>query len=481
MSANYFNRIRNTDGSGTDGSATETGLDQLVNTLGTDFGLTGSISSEDLIDGVSAAKGMNTIIVEAIQDVRGGTEGKLVFTVDDVVNLNKYIRETHLQTWTELYGTSENGEETGYQLLRNEGATSQYRGDNLADTVADSIYHLGFEIQEDGRILDGNGNPGATLQQVADWLTQFFNDQAITNTGLDRLSDMVMADSGLSQSIPDEEIAEGANFSGDMAEIISMAIEATGVGADNKLDAEDIGRINDFIHDNIGGVWSDVHGNDAEGQETGFHLVQNDGATTRIFGKNFVDTVLEGIHNLGFETPDDILRNENGEASASINDVADWLNYFYVDQSTTGTGLDYLVDAIKSDRGLSENTSARDINAGADAANEMNKIIAEAIQQTRINQDAPITVEDVRAINAYIQQHHLARWAELHGNDENGQETGFHLVHGDGGSIRYGGDELINTVAEGLYNLGFAIDGDHILDEGGNPKHQPGRPRHLAE
>jgi hypothetical protein len=41
------------------------------------------------------------------------------------------------------------------------------------------------------------------------------------------------------------------------------------------------------------------------------------------------------------------LRNEDGDANATVADVAAWATYFYADQSNTGTGLDQIVDIIK--------------------------------------------------------------------------------------------------------------------------------------
>ncbi len=463
MSTNYFNRT----GGANDGMP-GAGLEQIAETLENDFGLNGSISQEDLSAGVSAARSLNNIIAEAMRATNAGAVG--YFTVDDVVAMNTWIQNNRLDTWNQSYGSDANGVQTGYQLLLNEGAASQYRGESLADTVANGIYQLGFTIA-DGRVVDGSGNPGATLQQMADWLTQFSTDKSTTGTPLDRLSDMVMADSGLAQNVPDGDVLVGADFTNAMSDYIKDAIQMTGVAADNRIDAGDVAEINSYLYDVYRYDWPELHGSSAYGEETAFHLVHNDGATTRIFGENFVDTVLEGITNLGFQMTNGTVTDETGQPGASADQLADWLNYFYVDQSTTNTGLDYLVDAIKSDKGLAENTSAADINAGAEAANRMNQIIVEAIQQLRpagAADQTPFTEEDVRLINAYIRDNRLAEWTGLHGNDENGQETGFHLVHGDGGTLKFGGDDLINTVAEGLYNLGSTIDGDHVLDEDGN-------------
>ena len=460
MSTNYFSRINSTDL-----STTGNGLDQLVDTLSTDFGLRGRISDKDLTGGNQAADAMNRIIIEAIDAEGLAKDG--IFNADDVRIINTYIRANHLEEWTRLHGDDEKGEETGYHLIQNDGASERYRGDNLANTVADSIYHLGFEIRGD-TILNEDGDANATVQQLAEWLTQFYTDHSTTQTGLDRMTDMIMADRGLDKKISDAEIAEGADYANAMNTIIQEAIDATNATADGAISVKDVVAINQYIRTNYQKEWALLHGDDENGEETGFHLVQNDGANTRMFGENFVNTVADGIYHLGFEIDGDNILNEDGDANATLSDLADWLNYFYVDQGTTGTRLDEFVQAIKSDRGLSRKTEAEDINGGAEAANELNKILVEAIKSTGSATDNVISVEDIKEINAYIRENHLERWIELHGDDERCAETGFHLVQNDGSSIRYRGDNLINTVIDGVYHLGFEIRGDNILNEDGN-------------
>ena len=156
---------------------------------------------------------MNAIILEEINATNAGRETESVFTVDDVRELNNYIRANYLDRWTELHGDDEkNREETGYHLLQNDGATSYHHGVNQAATVADGFYHLRFEIQGD-RVVNEDGDPNATLRQLAEWLMQFYEDLSTTNTGLGRMTDMVMADKGLSRKIPDAKIAADAGYS----------------------------------------------------------------------------------------------------------------------------------------------------------------------------------------------------------------------------------------------------------------------------
>ena len=445
----------------------DNGLDQLVEAIYNDPGLEGRISQQDIEAGAKAAAAMNEIITEAVNATGAMDDG--VITGDEVREINAYIRANYQKEWVDLHGDDESGVETGFHLVQNDGATQRYRGDNLVNTVADGIYHLGFDIEGD-YILNEDGDQNASVDQVAEWLTQFYTDRSTTGTGLDRITDTIMADKGLDKNITDEEIAEAADNANRMNEIIDEAIRETGVAEDKHISTDDIVLINQYIQDNYHEEWVELHGDDEKnGVETGFHLVQNDGASTRMFGKNFVNTVADGIYHLGFDIEGDYILNEDGKRNASLEDLAGWVQYYYVDQSDTGTGLDRLTDAIKSDPGLARNTDADDINAGADAANRMNEIIVEAIENTGAAEDGRISVDDVRIINAYIREHHLEEWTELHGDDfDNGDETGFHLVQNDGSNIKFRGDNLINTVADGIYHLGFEIEGDYILNEDGD-------------
>jgi len=444
----------------------ETGLNQLVDAVRNDPGLlTGRISSLDREGGARAAMAMNTILNESILATGSGVDG--IFTVDEVKALNLYIRTNYRELWAELHGDDESGSETGFHLVQNDGALLQYRGANLINTVADGIYHLGFEISDD-TLLNEDGNPNASVGQIAEWLTQFYTDHSTTGTGLDKVTDLVMADKGLSQSISDAEIVTGVDAANSMNYIIHEAITSSGVACDSVISTDDIRVVNAYIREHYATEWAELHGDDESGSETGFHLVQNDGASTRMFGKNFVNTVADGIYHLGFEIRGNTVLNEDGNANASLNDLASWLQYFHVDQSTTGTGLDLLTDSVKSNPGLAVNTAAADINAGATAADVMNQIIIDAIEATGVAEDSLISPDDIRTINTVIRQSYLDEWTRLHGDDEDGEETGFHLVQNDGANVTFRGDNLINTVADGIYHLGFAIEGDTVLNEDGN-------------
>ncbi|MFM8331841.1 MAG: calcium-binding protein [Candidatus Methylumidiphilus sp.] len=448
---------------------TSTGLDQLVDYIYADNGLAGANDAKDIAAGADAANRLNQIILEAAAATGAAADGQ--FTTSEVVAMNAYIRANRLADWTALHGDDEDNEETGYHRVQNDGSNLQYRGQNLLNTVADGIYHMGFEIQN-GQFLNEDGNANASVEQVAKWLTQFYTDHSISGSGLDRITNLVMADAGLASKIPEADITGGADAADSLNRMILTAMQVTGANADGWVSTTELEAMNGWIRADANrlAMWTTLHGDDEKNEETGFHLVQNDGANTQYFGKNLVNTVADGIYHLGFEIQNGTLLNEDGNANAKLSDVADWINYFYADQSSTGTGLDKIVDIIKTDVGLARNTSAADINQGASYADQLNHFVIDAIQATGAMADNWITSEDMLAMNNWIRSDadRLAQWTALHGDDEDGEETGYHLVQNDGANTQYFGKNLVNTVADGIYHMGFAVQNGRFLNEDGN-------------
>lgn len=448
---------------------TGTGLDQLIGNINSDPGLAGANLASHIAGGADAANRMNQIIVEAIEATGAGADRQ--FTTSEVTAINAYIRANHLAESTDLHGDDENGEETGFHLVQNDGATVKYRGQNLVDTVSDGIYHLGFEIQN-GRFLNEDGDANASVEQVANWLTQFYTDHSTTQTGLDRITSHIMADSGLAARIPETEIEAGADAANGINQLIADGIAQMDAAADGVISVEDVTAINAWIRSDqaLYDDFVELHGDDENGSETGFHLVQNDGANTQFFGRNLVNTVADGMYHIGFEIQGDRFVNEDGDANQTVSDVASWIEYFYVAHATTGTGLDRIVETIEADRGLSKNTAAADINDGARAADGLNHMLLDAIADTGADADGWITIEDLYQINAWVKAD-AARFEQfvlLHGDDENGSETGYHLVQNDGATTNYFGRNLVNTVADGIYHFGFDIEGDRFVNEDGD-------------
>ena len=477
--------------------STGTGIDQLVSIITEDPGLARRTPLADVYGGAAAADGMNALIVQAIHATGVANNGDI--SAADLYDVNAWLRVNHLTAFTVLHGDDEGSQETGFHLVQNDGATTRLFERNAVNTVADGIYHLAFDIR-DGQFLNEDGAANAKLTQVAQWLGQLLatdlagdslDNAALdpyvdgtTGTGLDQLVSIITNDVGLNRKISNADIRGGASAADGMNALIVEAIRATGVANNGDITIADLRDVNAYLRGNHLTQWTLLHGDDADCVETGFHLVQDDGATSRLFERNAVDTVADGIFHLAFEICDNRFVNEDGNANASLRSVSDWLNQLLASdligttldnaavnpyaQGTTGTGLDQLVSLITLDEGLTKKIANSEIFAGASAANGMNALIVEAIRATGAADGAIIDVGEVRELNTYLRAHHLDEWTTLHGDDEDGVETGFHLVQNDGATSRLFDRNAVNTVADGLYHLGFEIQRNRFVNEDGD-------------
>ena len=474
-----------------------TGLDQLVNLITADTGLARNISAADLQAGASAADAMNTLILQAIRATGVANNGDI--SVGDVRDLNAWLRTNALESWKTLHGDDEDQQETGFHRVQNDGAKTTLYGKNAVDTLADGLYHLGFQINED-RLENEDGNKNASLKQVSEWLNSLLaNDlaagtlknadvnpyiQGSTGTGLDQLVGIMTSDSGLARNISAADLQAGASAADTMNGLILQAIRATGVANNGDLSIADMRDLNAWLRANALEPWTTLHGDDETNSETGFHWVQDDGAKSQLYGRNAVDTVADGLYHLGFKIDDNRLQNEDGNQNASLKDVSQWLGSLLSAElaagslanaavnpyarGSTGTGLDQLVNLITTDSGLIRNIATSDIYAGAMAADAMNGLIVSAIRATNAADGARIDSDEVRELNAWLRANHLSQWTTLHGDDEDQTETGFHRVQNDGANTDLFGRNAVNTVADGLYHLGFLIEDKRLQNEDGD-------------
>ncbi|NPA27423.1 MAG: hypothetical protein GXN91_00005, partial [Epsilonproteobacteria bacterium] len=230
---------------------------------------------------------------------------------------------------------------------------------------------------------------------------------------------------------------------------------------------------------------AELHGDDEDDAEYGYHLIQNDGATTRMFGENVINTIADGIYHLGYKTTyRDNLVNEDGNKNQTFEDVAwgleislkedikagKFINKEYKEiVGTTGTAMDKIVPAIFNDEGLQLRVSTDDMRVAAQNANRMNELLIEAIKETGVAEDKFFSIDDIKKLNEYLVTNYEAEWAELHGDDEKDAETGFHRIQNDGAVSRLDGHNLINTIADGIYHLGYKTKySDRLVNEDGN-------------
>ena len=300
-----------------------------------------------------------------------------------------------------------------------------------------------------------------------------------TGTGLDTLLDIIAEDPGLQARISDEDIAGGLAAAAEMNAIIIEGIKATGIANNGRFTPSDITALADWIRENDLADWIHAHGDDEDGEETGFHLVQGDGGKTRLFAEAAVNTVADGLYHLGFGYKQGRLINEDGNKNASLSDVAYWLEALLADEladgslanpdvspyveGTTGTALDALVEMITRDEGLMQHLTAGEIADAAAAADGLNAILLEAIEATGVANDGDFSTFDIVALNDWIAENRADLHRALHGEESDAGDSGFHIADQWFATSPLYGSYGINTIADGIYSIGFGIKNGHAL------------------
>ena len=383
------------------------GLEKIITIIRSDKRLKRKVSSADREIAIGCAKRMNEIIMHAIVQTGAGNHGQI--QTQGVREINDYIFNNHRDEWVELHGDDENSGhhhhhkghrvETGFHKVRGNGARTKLFGRNAINSVADGIYHLGFQTHRKNRLLNEDGNANVSFRKVAQWLNsllreelksgRFVNHEVLnvggdTDTGLDRVIDIICNDRGLQQRISLGDLREGSRNANEMNKLILEAISETNAGEGGSFSIQNIRDINHYLVNNYASRWAELHGDD-EGNphhqgghkhkkhgkkhkkhgkkhkkhankhnkhgnhkqhgghggqyiETGYHKVQSDGAKTRLYGKNAVNKVFDGIYHLGFETPyKRRLVNEDGNKNATFAHVAIWLSRLLAEDLANGT------------------------------------------------------------------------------------------------------------------------------------------------
>jgi len=323
-----------------------TGLDKIITIIKEDKRLNRKVDSADIEVAIASARRMNEILVEAI--IQTGVANDKKISIADTRELNDYIFYNYHDEWVELHGNDEEGEETGFHKVVNNGARTKLFDRNAINKIADSIYHLGFETHLKNRLLNEDGNANASYKRVSIWLNSLLKEDlesgvlsnstiheivGKTGTGLDRAIEIIYNDIGLQKHISTGDMRIGAYSANEMNKLLIETIDATEAGSSGEFTVENIREINSYLVENYVAEWARLHGDDEDDSETGFHKVQNDGAKTKLFGKNAINKVFDGIYHLGFETPyKKQLVNEDGNKNARFEKVASWLNGLLSDE-----------------------------------------------------------------------------------------------------------------------------------------------------
>lgn len=458
-------------------------LDQIKEIIKNDDLINRRVSPSDINTALVSIDAMTALIREAI--IQRGLVNDDTLSVADVREINLYLVENHLNEWYQLRGNKT--DKDGYYAVQTQRSRTVALNRNAIKHLWSKIYDLGFPKFNKNRLSTYEGNKNINITEVASWLSQIMEEEiqsgtlknddfeevkGTTNTALDGMLDLIFKDSGLHRKISISDLREGIEASNEMNHLIIEAIKNEGLGNDAKLTTADIRQINKYLVQNHSSLWLELHGDDENNEETGYHLIQNDGANSRMFADNVVNSIADGMYHLGFPTRfKNRLENEDGNKNKRFEKVAWWLdtilredlvegklnNEQYSEvEGTTGTTFDKIIPVIYNDEGLLLKVSMEDIREGAASANGMNELIVEAIRQTQVAVDGHISSDDVRSINAYLVENHVNTWSELHGDDENSEETGFHRIQNDGARSIVDNRNLINTLADSIYHLGFA-------------------------
>lgn len=305
-----------------------------------------------------------------------------------------------------------------------------------------------------------------------------------TGTGLDRAIDLIANDYGLNMGSSGAAIREGAAAADAMNGLIVNAVRTLGLANDGEITTSDIYSLNTYLRGTALAKFTALYGAETDSTSTGFQRVAGEGAVTRLFGDAGVDRVLGSLYSLAFEIKDGHLTSPQNYWGAGVDDAAHWLNALLAPElaagtlkngkgdqqahGTTGTGLDLITERLLDDIGLNHRISQKQINDAAKAADGMAKLLLQAIRETGVADDNRLDPMDMVDLNRWIIVNKLDAWTKLHGDDEGAFESGLHYAQGDGGRDYIYGDLSVDTVADGIYHIGFKISGDRFENEDGN-------------
>jgi Ca2+-binding RTX toxin-like protein len=149
-------------------------LTSLTTALSLDPGLLANVSAADLQGGLLAADRMNALLLQVIAAASLNADGRITAADMQIIFERVRANPADYTTFLDAHGDDEGNVETAFHLIQNDGGSLQFRGRDFVDTVADAIYHYGFEIV-DGRYVNEDGNANELARDVAGWLNFFLN------------------------------------------------------------------------------------------------------------------------------------------------------------------------------------------------------------------------------------------------------------------------------------------------------------------
>jgi Ca2+-binding RTX toxin-like protein len=349
-------------------------LDRLVKALQADPGLRSSLPQAEINRGVAAAEVLNAVLLRAIEATNANRDGLITPKEMEEISRAVFDRPAQWQKFILGHGNDNGTVETGFHHVQDDGGTLEFQNRNFVDTVADAIYHYGFDVT-DGRYVNEDGASNETTADVAGWLNYFLND---------------------------ENVVFGSNAKDE-------------VGSGMYSDYFSRARNETFrVYDGNDSVWADLgddkvyggNGNDTVGGGDGRDRIFGENGADMLWGDSNNDSMFggAGADELGGGDGSDALSGGKGDDILSGNDGKDRLSGGDgTDSLYGGNGSDRLSgDAGKDWLYLWEETEARDtlvFNAGDSGKTNATIDIVEGFKTGTDKIDlrslGPITYEDL--------------------------------------------------------------------------------------
>ncbi len=157
-------------------------LKSIIAGIKADPGLRAETSAKQIGKGIDAAKLLNSVLLTMIEETKVNRDGQI--TEKDMVKISNALwndQAKYAYEWRKFFeghGNDNGDVVSGFHWVQNDGGTQLFQGRNFIDTVADAIYHFGFQ-EEKGRYVNEDGNDNETLIDVAGWLNYFLNGKNI--------------------------------------------------------------------------------------------------------------------------------------------------------------------------------------------------------------------------------------------------------------------------------------------------------------
>lgn len=163
-------------------------LKGLVDGVAADPGLQNNNPDRQIEKGLDAAREMNDVLLAAID--RSGANNDKLLSGQDMKRISEavYDRPAQYVRFLEAHGNDNGDVVSGFHNVQGDGGTLTFQGRDFIDTVADSIYHYGFKV-ENGRYVNEDGAANETAKDVAGWLNFFLNGVNVVwgSNGADQL------------------------------------------------------------------------------------------------------------------------------------------------------------------------------------------------------------------------------------------------------------------------------------------------------